>query len=161
MEWLTHWRANCMERTLAGFDWLAALRGRGQELPAHLATGIQGEEAAYLYLVHKGYQVVARRWSADNVPGDVDLIAWQGPLLCFVEVKTRTAHDATPAEVAVDNHKRATLRRLASQYIRQLPQETAPQVRFDVISVYLVNGAKDCVHFENAFGWNERRRDWD
>lgn len=161
MEWLAHWRANCLEHALHGLDWLAEHGGRGRQMPAHLATGLEGEECAYFHLVRQGYQVVARRWSADNVPGDVDLIAWQGPLLCFVEVKTRTAHDATPAEVAVDNHKRATLRRLASQYIRQLPQETAPQVRFDVISVYLVNGAKDCVHFENAFGWNERRRDWD
>lgn len=150
-----------MERTLTGLDRLAVLRRCVQELPAHLATGIDGEEAAYFHLVRKGYQVVARRWSSGNVPGDVDLIAWQGSLLCFIEVKTRTARDATPAEAAVDSHKRNTLRRLASQYVRQLPQETAPQVRFDVISVYLVGGSKDCVHFENAFGWNERRRDWD
>lgn len=161
MEWLTQWRANCMERTLAGLDWLAARRGRRQPMPAHLATGIEGEQAAYFHLLRNGYQVVARRWSSGNAPGDVDLIAWQGSLLCFIEVKTRTARDATPAEAAVDAHKRATLRRLASLYLRQLPQETAPQVRFDVISVYLVNGAKDCVHFENAFGWSERRGDWD
>jgi len=161
MQWLTSWRANCLQRTVAGLDLLAALRGREQEMPAHLATGIEGEEAAYFCLMRKGYQVVARRWSSGNVPGDVDLIAWQGSLLCFVEVKTRTARDATPAEAAVDSHKRSTLRRLASQYVRQLPQETAPQVRFDVISVYLVAGGTDCVHFENAFGWNERRRDWD
>jgi putative endonuclease len=161
MEWLTQWRANCMERTLAGLNWLAARRGHRQHLPAHLVTGIEGEQAAYFHLLRKGYQVVARRWSAGNVPGDVDLIAWQGPLLCFLEVKTRTARDATPAEAAVDSHKRATLRRLASHYIRQLPQQAAPQVRFDVISVYLIHGATDCVHFENAFGWNERRRDWD
>lgn len=161
MEWLTNLRASCMERTLAGLDGLAALRGRGQQLPAHLATGIEGEQAAYFHLTRKGYQVVARRWSSGNAPGDVDLVAWQGSLLCFIEVKTRTARDATPAEAAVDSHKRATLRRLASQYIRQLPQETPPQVRFDVISVYRVAGATDCIHFENAFDWNERRRDWD
>ncbi len=161
MEWLAQWRANCMERTVACVDWLTAVRGRKQELPAHLATGIKGEEAAYFYLMRKGYKLVARRWSSGNVPGDVDLIAWQGSLLCFFEVKTRTARDATPAEAAVDAHKRSTLRRLAGQYVRQLAQESAPQVRFDVISVYLVAGETDCVHFENAFGWNERRRDWD
>jgi Holliday junction resolvase-like predicted endonuclease len=48
-------------------------------------------------------------------------------MLCFIEVKTRTAHDIASAEVRVDSHKRNTvLRRLARQYIRQLPQETAP-----------------------------------
>lgn len=157
MEWLTHLRANCMERTLAGLDWIAARHGR--ELPAHLATGVEGEDAAYFHLARNGYKVVARRWSSGNLPGDVDLIAWHGSLLCFIEVKARTARDATPAEVAVDSHKRATLRRLARQYVRQLPQDAPPQVRFDVISVYLVSGEKDCVHFENAFGWNERRPD--
>jgi putative endonuclease len=81
-------------------------------------------------------------------------------MLCCVEVKTRTAHDLTPAEVAVDSHKRSILRRLARQYVRQLPQETAPPVRFDVLSVYLVPGQKkEFVHFESSFGWSERRDD--
>jgi putative endonuclease len=102
--------------------------------------------------------VVARRWSPGHQPGDIDLIAWQGQLLCIVEVKTRTAQDATPADVAVDSHKRSMLRRLARQYVRQLPQATAPQVRFDVISVYLVPGRKkEFMHFESAFGWSEQR----
>jgi hypothetical protein len=41
--------------------------------------------------------------------------------------------------------------------VRQLPQETAPPIRFDVISVYLVPGKeKEFVHFEGSFGWSER-----
>jgi putative endonuclease len=91
------------------------------------------------------------------VPGDLDLVAWQGPLLCFVEVKTRTARDMTPAEAAVDEHKRKTLRRLARRYIRQLPGDSAPQARFDVITVYLTAGRMpEIEHFENAFAWQER-----
>ena len=79
-------------------------------------------------------------------------------MLCFIEVKTRTARDSTPAEVAVDSHKRNTLRRLARQYVRQLPQDAAPPARFDVLSVYLVPGQKkEFVHFESSFGWSERR----
>jgi putative endonuclease len=151
-------RIGCAERTLAGLHWIARRRGGASALPAHLETGIEGEDAAFFYLRRKGYTVVARRWSSGNVPGDVDLIAWQGPMLCMIEVKTRTSHDLTPAEVAVDSHKRQTLRRLARQYVRQLPQETAPPVRFDVLSVYLVPGEEEeFVHFENAFGWSERR----
>jgi putative endonuclease len=162
MGWLARKRIDWLERALAGLDLVAQRRGRAPALPAHLLTGIKGEDAAYFYLRRKGYIVVARRWSAANLPGDLDLIAWQGSLLCFFEVKTRTARDAAPAEVAVDSHKRRILRRLARQYVRQLPQEAAPEVRFDVLSVYLVPGEKkEFVHFENAFGWNERRRDWD
>jgi putative endonuclease len=155
-------RVGWLEQTLAGLDWLAARRGRALALPGHLLTGIEGEEAAFFYLRREGYTVVARRWSAGNLPGDLDLIAWQGPTLCFFEIKARTARDSSPAEAAVDAHKRNVLRRLARQYMRQLPGETVPQARFDVISVYLVQGQKqEITHFENAFGWNERRRDGD
>jgi putative endonuclease len=146
------------ERVLAGLNRLARRTGHISGLPAHLVTGIDGEDAAFFHLRHKGYIVVARRWSSGNLPGDLDLIAWQGTMLCFIEVKTRTAHDLTPAEIAVDSHKRSTLRRLARQYVRQLPQETAPPVRFDVLSVYLVPGKeKEFQHFEGSFGWSERR----
>jgi putative endonuclease len=150
-------RVGILERTLAGLDRIAARRGRGTATAAHLVVGEDGEDAAHFYLRRKEYTVVARRWSAGNVPGDLDLIAWQGPMLCFVEVKTRTARDMTPAEAAVDEHKRKTLRRLARQYIRQLPGDSSPQARFDVISVYLTAGRKpEIAHFENAFTWQER-----
>jgi putative endonuclease len=157
MKWAEKTRIGILERTTAGLDRIAAWRGRSGGDAAHLATGEKGEEAAYFFLRRRGYTVVARRWSAGNVPGDLDLIAWQGTLLCFVEVKTRTARDMTPAEAAVDEHKRRTLRRLANQYIRQLPGESAPQARFDVVSVYLVAGrSPEFAYFENAFGWQER-----
>jgi putative endonuclease len=149
-------RIGCEERALAGLKWAARRRGGAEELPAHLVTGIDGETAAFFHLRRKGYTVVARRWSSGGVPGDVDLIAWQGPMLCFVEVKTRTARDTNPAEIAVDSRKRNILRRLARQYVRQMPQETAPPVRFDVLSVYLVPGReKEFEHFEGAFSWSE------
>lgn len=147
MESIRLMRIAWLERTLAGLHRLAPA-----SLPAHLAVGIEGENAVLFYLRRKGYTVVARRWSSGDVPGDVDLIAWDGPFLCFIEVKTRTAHDLTPAETAVDEHKRNVLRRLARRYIRQLPQQTAPPVRFDVVSVYLVPGRdREFQHFEASF----------
>lgn len=157
MNWLAQMRNGSLDRMRGGLDWIAAHRGRTLETAPHLLTGIDGEGAARAYLQRKGYIVVAQRWSGGNLPGDLDLIAWQGPLLCFFEVKTRTAHDMTPAETAIDHHKRNVLRRLVRQYIRQLPGEAAPQVRFDVVSVYLLpEAAPEITHFENAFGWRER-----
>lgn len=158
MDRMVQVRAGIFDRMLMGLDWLAARRGRTAAVPAHLRTGIEGEEAACSYLRRKGYIVVGRRWSGGNLRGDLDLIAWQGSLLCIVEVKTRTAHDMAPAEAMIDTHKRNVLRQLARQYVRQLPSEIVPHVRFDVISVYLLPGAApEFFHFENAFGWNERR----
>jgi putative endonuclease len=145
-----------LEHALDGLGRLAKWRKGAVKLPKHLAVGMDGEDAAFFYLRGKGYTVVARRWSSGEVPGDVDLIAWDGPMLCFVEVKTRTAHDLSPAESAVDRHKRKNLRRLAHRYVRQLPDRAVPPVRFDVISVYLVpDQEREFVHFESSFSWNE------
>lgn len=145
------------ERVLSGLAQIARRRGAEAPLAPHLSVGVEGENAAFFHLRRKGYVVVARRWSSGDTPGDVDLIAWHGPMLCFVEVKARTARDASPAEIAVDSHKRNTLRRLARRYIRQLPQQETPPVRFDVLSVYLVPGKEtEIAHFEGAFGWSER-----
>jgi putative endonuclease len=69
-------------------------------LPAHLAAGIEGEDATLFYFRREGYMVSARQWSSGDVPGDIGLTAWQGPLLCFIEMKTCTGLDKTPAEVA-------------------------------------------------------------
>lgn len=165
MQSLRDLRVGAIRLAIDGLDRVSRLGGRSPELPPHLVTGLEGEKEAYFHLLRKGYLVVATRWSAGNLPGDIDIVAWKGTLLCIIEVKTRTAHDITPAEVAVDNHKRYLLRRLARRYLQQLPQPinaqpVAPQVRFDVISVYLLPGIKpEITHFENAFGWSERLPD--
>jgi putative endonuclease len=151
-------RKTLLERTFRSLDGIALRRGRLADIPPHLALGLAGEDAAFFHLRRNGYRVVAHRWSSGDVPGDLDLIAWHGSLLCFVEVKTRSEHDMTPAEVAVDAHKRRVLRRLARRYVRQLPLELPPQLRFDVISVYLNSGRPaEVIHFENQFGWTEQR----
>jgi putative endonuclease len=149
-------RAALLERAFSALDSVTRRDAR-TTTPAHLVVGAEGEDAAFFHLLRAGYIIVARRWSAGNLPGDVDLIAWHGNLLCFFEVKTRTSRDETPAESAVDQHKRRVLRRLARAYLRQLGG-TEQQARFDVISVYLTQGHKpEIQHFENAFGWQEWR----
>jgi putative endonuclease len=162
MGWLLQKRIDLLERSLAAVQWAARRSSRSMPKPAHLTTGIEGENAAFFYLGRKGYIVVARRWSSGYDRGDLDLIAWQGPLLCFVEVKTRTAHDVAAAEVTVDADKRNVLRKLARHYMRQLPMKTSPPVRFDVLSVYLIPGKeREFVHFEGAFGWSEvQEHEW-
>src|ERR1700678_956234 len=140
MSWLEQKRIDLLERTLTAVNHAARRWGRLSAHPAHLATGIKGEDGAFFHLRRKGYTVVARRWSSGYQRGDLDLIAWQGPMLCFIEVKTRTAHDLAAAEVTVDSDKRRTLRKLARAYIRQLPMTARPPARFDILSVYLIPG---------------------
>lgn len=134
-------------------------RARGESpLPAHLRAGEHGEDAAFFYLQRQGFTVVARRWRSARLPGDLDLVAWDGDTLVIVEVKTRSRHDMAPADAAVDRHKQQQLRRMAAAYLHQLPEahRSSIAVRFDVLAVYLLGGSSqdartEFVHFRNAF----------
>jgi putative endonuclease len=131
-------------------------RAPRQPIAPHLQTGLLGERAALFELGRRGYTVVARRWMSSRLRGDLDLIAWHGDHLCFIEVKTRTAHDIAPAESAVDEDKRRTLRKLARAYLRSFPDKERDRIptRFDVVSVYLLGGPPEFEFFPGAFRWD-------
>jgi putative endonuclease len=141
---------------LGRMESLGSRMGRGRATAAHLATGLRGERAALFELRRRGYVVVAQRWTSAKMRGDVDLVGWDGEWLCFIEVKTRTARDLTPAESAVDDDKRAMVRGLARAYLRTFPERerrTVP-VRFDVVSVYAAGERVEFEVFQGAFGWS-------
>ena len=142
-------------RLLEGFvhtsDSVAARLRRGGARPAHLELGRRGEEAAYFYLRRSGYIVVARGWRSGKARGDLDLVAWDGDTLCFVEVKSRAGRDFATAEASVDDDKTRTLRRLARQYLNSMDR-VPDELRFDVLSIYF----EPKMEFElvrSAFAW--------
>src|SRR5215475_8521823 len=53
-------------------------------------TGMRGETYAYWYLRSKGYLMVARNYTVPGVKGEIDMAGYDGRVLAFVEVKTRT-----------------------------------------------------------------------
>lgn len=145
-----------LERGIHALALMAQRRGRWPSQPAHLETGERGEEAAYFHLRRLGWTVVARRWNEGPVQGDVDLIAWDGDVLCFLEVKTRTSKDYATASIAVDRDKRKNLRRLARLYLRHLPEGDVPETRFDIVTVYELPGKpREIQVIPGAFGWRE------
>src|ERR1700688_509318 len=115
-------------------DWLAARTLPRDTAPAHQQTGRRGEEAAYFHLRKLGYTMVARNFRSPRCRGEIDLIGWEGDVLCFVEVKTRTTLDVKPGEAAVDRHKRRLVAAVVREYLRRFPPSC--QWRFDVVSVY-------------------------
>jgi putative endonuclease len=155
-------RLRLFENSLLAVDRLATTLGRSDPRAEHLRTGAQGEEAAFFYLRKHGFIVTARGWRSALSPGDIDLIAWEDDILCFIEVKTRSSRAVATAEAAVDEHKRRTLRRLGRAHIRTLPRSAntaAPSVRFDILSIYLgiYPGEKTAAEYElfrGAFGWS-------
>jgi putative endonuclease len=127
--------------------------GRAPKLPPHLQTGVRGEFEALFYLRRLGYTVVERRWRSPELNGDLDLVAWEGATLCFIEVKTRTARDMTPAALAIDGPKRTMLQRMAASYLRSIPREADGNIltRIDIVSVYLLGDQIECELVRDAF----------
>ena len=115
-------------------DWLAALVLPPDTGPAHLRTGKLGEEEAYFHLRRLGYTIVARNFRSLRCRGEIDLIAWDKDVLCFIEVKTRTTLAVKPPEAAVDRHKRREIAAVARAYLTRVPPSC--QWRFDIVSVY-------------------------
>lgn len=125
--------------------------GNREDTPAHLERGRAGEDAAYFHLREHGYTMVARNFRSPRHRGEIDLIGWDGDVLCFVEVKTRGQKGMVPAEMAVDAPKRSLIRATAKDYLKRM--KGRPAVRFDVIVLYFhsENGAPDITLFKNAF----------
>ena len=67
----------------------------------------KGEQDACLYLRRQGYTMVAQNFRSPLRHGEIDFIGWEGRVLCFVEVKTRTSQ-RTPAESAMDKKRGRT-----------------------------------------------------
>lgn len=118
-----------------------------RETPAQ-RTGRLGEEQAAEFLRReKGFHIVQRNWRAGK--DEIDLLAWDGPVLVLIEVKTRQTESLVPARVAVNRDKKAALRRAFFQYVKTLA--TRPRaVRFDIVEVYLAVGTPCPVrHYPN------------
>jgi putative endonuclease len=132
-------------------DWLAEHTLPPDKSPMHQQTGRRGEEAAYFYLRRLGYVMVARNFRSSRRRGEIDLIGWDGSMLCFIEVKTRTTHAVKPAEAAVDRDKQRGLIAVADEYLRHL--ERPCQWRFDVVTVYYeAQSSQPLIElFRNAF----------
>ncbi len=132
-------------------DRVAELLLKPPAVAAHQKVGIRGEEEAYFYLRRLGYVMVARNWRSPRRRGEIDLVGWDGDVLCFVEVKSRTTRDVKPAEAAVDAAKQDELGGMAREYLRHVAG--APSWRFDVLRIYFdqPGASPQITLFKNAF----------
>lgn len=96
-----------------------------------------GEEVAARHLERRGLRVLARNWRIRL--GELDLVAQDGPVLVFVEVKARRSDAFVDPSAGVDIRKRHRLRRLAEAYLALERPDPSP-CRFDVVSVVLEQG---------------------
>jgi putative endonuclease len=114
-------------------DWLRHLRRLRKWTPSQ-ALGRRGEDLAHRFLRAKGFIIVARNYRLSSGDAEADLIAWDGPTLVFVEVKSRESADFGPPERAIGEEKRAHLIRIAREYTRKT-ETPWDRIRFDVVTV--------------------------
>jgi putative endonuclease len=125
--------------------------------PRHLLTGEWGEAVAADMLKAKGFRVLGRRVRV-GTRDELDLIARDGDVLVFVEVKTRKSERFGRPMSSVKKQKRHTLSRAAVRYIKKLRN---PNIcfRFDVVEVIgdMDSGVAPITrHIENAFSLDKR-----
>jgi putative endonuclease len=124
-------------------------------VPAPKSLGKRGEDFAARYLKKRGYKIVGRH--VDLHVGELDIIAVDCRThnrrnIVFVEVKTRTDHDAgTPAE-AVDDVRQQRMTRAALAYLKSHGLLEYP-ARFDVLALTWPDSARTPTveHIQNAF----------
>ncbi|MER7167062.1 YraN family protein [Micromonospora sp. NPDC000207] len=113
------------------------------------AVGAYGERCALRHLIATGLRPVDRNWRCSA--GEIDIVAWDGDVLAFCEVKTRRNEAfGTPAEAIVPTKARR-LRGLAVRWLAATGTSAA-ELRFDVLSVRLAAaGPARVEHVKGAF----------
>ena len=115
----------------------------------HLLRGRKGGRIACRYLMRRGYDILARRYS--NGSGEIDIIAFEKETLVFVEVKTRTSRKFGEPWKFVGPEKQYRILRTAERFIADHDMNRYTY-RFDIVSVIMTAGSKEEVLlFRNAF----------
>lgn len=101
--------------------------------PHTRAQGRLGEDEGVRWLEGEGYRIAER--NAVNKAGEIDVVAYDGDVLCFIEIKARATRDYGAAIEAVTPRKQRRLVRAASLYLA-LHAIDGP-CRFDVLGMDL------------------------
>ena len=115
--------------------------------------GRLGEQLAAEHLMRRGFRILERnyrtRW------GELDVVAFDGQVLAFCEVKTRRANPHVPAPFdSLHQRKRAQVRRMARRWLSECPDRpSATVLRFDAIGITVDRAGRlvRLEHLEGAF----------
>lgn len=113
-----------------------------------MKLGKEGERLALLYLQTHGYDILARNFRGRS--GEIDLIAYEGDCVVFVEVKTRTTTEFGQPSEAVNSAKQRALRRAADEF-RVSHDLHERCYRFDIVSILITRDGPEITLYRNAF----------
>lgn len=99
-----------------------------------MRTGRYGEDLAVEYLKSYGYKILERNFKGRYA--EIDIVARDGDILAFVEVKTRLSERYGSPEEAITRWKLRTLKK-AAEYYKLLHPELPDALRIDLVAVEL------------------------
>jgi putative endonuclease len=115
----------------------------------HLKTGRLGERLACRFLLAEGYDILVRRAGCRS--GEIDLVAFEGDTLVFVEVKTRQSRAYGDPWEFVDWEKQQRLQRAAEEFIARHDLGKY-SYRFDIVAVIAPDAkSREIMVYRNAF----------
>jgi len=103
----------------------------GEERATSFQTGLFAERCACLYLVAKGYRILAQRYRTPH--GEIDVVAKRRATLVFAEVKARNTLDN--AAYSVTPRQQQRIAAAASLWLAAHPDHANLDCRFDVILI--------------------------
>ncbi len=109
--------------------------------------GQKGEMLAAEHLVRKGYKLISLNWRYKHK--EIDILAYDQHTLVVVEVKLRSSSEYGEPSEFVTLKKQRFLVEAAEAYLETL--STAPEVRFDIVSIVGHSGNFLIDHIEDAF----------
>ena len=111
-------------------------------------TGESGESIAVKFLKKNGYQIIEQNYRCKL--GEIDIIARDGRVLAFIEVKARRTGDFGGPKRAVTPRKQRKISMVALKYLKETEQ-MEKKARFDVVAIRLLPGDPDVEIIKNAF----------
>ena len=121
---------------------------KSRSMARHNETGKRGELLACRFLREKKWKILEVNWRWGRA--EVDIIAMDGDILVFIEVKTRTTARYGVPEGAVSEKKMELIAAAATEYMTEIGHEW--EIRFDVISIFLPSGQPPMIrHLPDAF----------
>ncbi len=132
-------------------------------------VGKTGEDLAARFLASNDYRLVLSNFKVPigrnrvgvQVTGEIDIIALDGDVLCFIEVKTRSSDDFVSPLAAVNLRKQRQITRTARVYRKIFHLENV-RFRYDVVSIVLNGKKAPNIEIFKGF-WTEdkfRKKSW-
>ena len=97
-----------------------------------VAIGASAEDRAVTLLESHGYRVVERNFRCHS--GELDVVAFDGEVLCFIEVRSRRDGEHGHAAEMIDRKKRRQVTNIALYFI-SLRNPAFRKSRFDVVAI--------------------------